>query len=97
MPWAVGVIAVLCFAAGVVVTWNGLISGLLVTLAFAVALSLRWYVTTSIEEAYEEGAGYLISTRARIRQLPQATTAMTRVVRREVLVQSPHLSEPEQT
>lgn len=73
MPWVVGSIGLISFLAGVAIcSSRWVLAGFLIALASALALWLRGYVESSIDQAFEKGAGYGISTRRRIRDLPEA-------------------------
>lgn len=72
MPYAVAAIGVLTFLSGLSVGGGRYVSAsFLVAAAVAVALWLRTYVLTTIEQAFEKGAGYGESTRYRLRHLPE--------------------------
>lgn len=74
MPWIVAAIGVIAFVAGLE-TGNGrwVEASFLIATSAALGLVLRHYVESTIDQAFEKGAGYGISTRRRIRELPEAS------------------------
>lgn len=73
MPWVVSAIGVFSFIAGMASSSGRWVSaGFLIATVTGLSLGLRYLVESSIEQAFEKGAGFGISTRRRIRALPEA-------------------------